>query len=102
MDYRLASVTPEALCIQGDDDLFSCGHGDDLTVADPVYVDVPLRFDVKELRLAQASERAYLAARKLNELLPQHVALTIISQDDRFYFVVGGALSYRDGTGQGR
>jgi hypothetical protein len=97
MDYRIASVTSEALCIQGDDDSFCYGHSDEFNVADPVYVDLPLRFNIKALRLSQPAERDYRAARKVDELLPEHIALTIISDDNRFYFVVGGKLSHHDG-----
>jgi hypothetical protein len=53
-----------------------------------------VRFDIKLLRLATQEERDHLYTHKLTELLGEHIALTVIDDDNHFYFAVGSALRY--------
>jgi len=94
LDHRIASLSPTALVLEGDDVQFEHGASDELVVHAPAYVDLPLQFVIKYLRVSTDAERAHLHAEK-HELDATSLALTLIGDADQFYFIAGGGVSCR-------
>ena len=80
--------------LEGDDVQFEHGASDELVVHAPAYVDLPLQFVIKYLRVSTDAERAHLHAEK-HELDATSLALTLIGDADQFYFIAGGGVSCR-------
>lgn len=89
MDFRWVGRDAD-LVLQGDDDGFFSGATFELLCKDVVYVECPARWDGKSIRLANDTERAYLATRC--EMTAKALALRIVDDERRIYFVVCGAL----------
>jgi hypothetical protein len=92
IDYRIGSLSEDALVIEGDDAAFEYGHERELTIQAPSYLELSLRFDLKHMRLSTDEERAYLHSHKAT-LSEREIAITVIDEEGRFYFVVGASIS---------
>jgi hypothetical protein len=91
-DYRVRSQGYEAVIIEGSNYGFVHGAMQEIVVREPRYVELPTRFSPEALRLAEQHERDYLTAR-IDDLTARDVALTIVAQPARFYFVVGASVT---------
>lgn len=85
-DYRIVALDEKALVIGAD--------ADEIVVVRPVYVDLPVRFRAKIMRLASELERAYVHAHRF-ALSPHAIVLTMASDEEHFHFVVGDEIRVR-------
>ncbi|HWN67258.1 MAG TPA: hypothetical protein VNM90_06435 [Haliangium sp.] len=91
-DYRVRSQGHEALIIEGSNYGFLHGAMHEIVVRAPTYVELPTRFSPTALRPADQHERDYLTTR-IDDLTARDVAITIVAQPSRFYFVVGESVT---------
>lgn len=85
-----AVLRPDAVRIEFDDNDFEFGSLWQIDILTPTYVELPMTFTPRFVQLASAAARDYLASRV--ELGARDVAVAIIDDDNRFYFVVGSAV----------
>jgi hypothetical protein len=90
-DYRVRSQG-EAVIIEGSNYGFRHGAMQEIVVREPRYIELPTRFSLDAVRLSDQHERDYLTTR-IDDLSAQDVAITIVSQPSRFYFVVGESVT---------
>lgn len=97
-DWRIGSLDERALVLEADDAQFANGAQQELVVGYPIYVDLPVRFGAKIMRLASDMERAYVHAHRY-ELTRQSLLLTVASDEEHFHFVVGNEITLRNPRG---
>jgi hypothetical protein len=90
-DARI-QFAPGRIRIELDDDAFAYGPSAALDLFDPSYVELPAVLEPRFVRLADPPARSYLGTRV--ELSALDIAITVIDQSDRFYFVVVRRLSF--------
>lgn len=85
VDYR-AILDGGDIVLEGDDDQFAYGPSQQIRLVAVEYVELPMSWDGKSMRLASATERRYLGMRV--ELTPDSVALRIVDAARNIFFVV--------------
>jgi hypothetical protein len=91
-DCRVRSQGHEAVIIEGSNYGFLHGAMQEMVVREPRYVELPTRFSPSAVRLADQHERDYLTTR-IDDLTARDVAIAIVAQPARFYFVVGASVT---------
>ena len=92
--YEVTSWTPMLLVLSGYDPDPYPPPGDALEFEAPIYVELPIKVWPQSIRLSDATERAYLAA-KVEDFSAESVAISIVDAGCRYYFVVCSGLRYR-------
>lgn len=64
-----------------------------LDARDPVYVELPVAFEARFVRLADDKARGYLGSRV--DLAATDIAVALIDDEARFYFIVARRFSFR-------
>jgi hypothetical protein len=83
-------IEPSRVRLELDDDGFAYGPSVRLDALDPRYVELPMALALRFVRLADLAAREYLATRV--DLTALDIAIALIDESDRFYFVVAGGL----------
>jgi hypothetical protein len=91
--YEVSNWTQTAIALRGEEVYMYPPPSDILMFDSPVYVELPMRLSPQILRLADAKERGYLAAR-VEDFSSEHVAIVFIDTDSRYFFVVCNGVRY--------
>lgn len=91
-DYRVRAHDHEALVIEGSNDGFARAAMQEIVVRAPRYVELPTRFSPVAVRPSEQHERDYLTTR-IDDLTAHDVAITVVAQPSRFYFVAGASVT---------
>lgn len=83
-------VEDDDVVVEGDHDSFAHGARGRVRFRDVSYVELPLTWPGRSLRLARPAERAYLATR--TPLAADSVAVSVVTDDDGIYFIVAADL----------
>jgi hypothetical protein len=86
-----AVLRSDAVRIEFDDNQFEFGPIWYVDVLTPTYIELPTTFRPRYVQLASAAARDYLAGRV--ELGARDIAVAIIDDKRRFFFVVGSAVA---------
>ncbi len=98
LDFRMVRAVPDVV-VEGDDDCFAYGHFVELHFTDVEYLEMPRAWGGKSFRLANDTERAYLGTR--TELGEQTIAVRIVDDEDRIYFLTCAELRCKTGSFKG-
>jgi hypothetical protein len=90
-DMRVA-LEPDRVRLELDDDNFLYGPSATLEAFGPGYIELPTGLEPRFVRLADAAARRYLATR--TEMTSRDIAVMIIDDERRFYFIVAASLAY--------
>ena len=91
MDVRV-KLGATAVRLECDDDSFADGPSGVLELIAPTYVEVPTAIEARFIQLAGPAMRSYLATRV--ELSSEDIAVAIIDEADRFFFVVARGIAF--------
>jgi hypothetical protein len=90
--HERAQFARDRVRLELDDDAFAYGPSAALDLFDPSYVELSAVLEPRFIRLADPPARDYLGTRV--EVSALDIAITVIDDTDRFYFVVARRLSF--------